>query len=94
MLGSNELNTFGNSYAYRASKAAVNSIMKSMGVNLGKRGIIAIALHPGWVRTTLGGPNAELDPTESVASCIKVIDALTPADGGRFMGFHGGEMPW
>ncbi|MDH3619619.1 MAG: SDR family oxidoreductase [Gammaproteobacteria bacterium] len=94
MLGSNELNTMGNSYAYRASKAAVNSIMKSMGVNLRDRGITCIALHPGWVRTDLGGPDAQLDPVESITAARETISRLTIADAGRFLAWNGDAMPY
>lgn len=94
MLGSNALNTIGNSYPYRASKAAVNSIMKSMGINLGERGITCVALHPGWVRTELGGPNADIDAPESVSGMKKTISKLTADDAGRFLAYTGKEMPY
>lgn len=94
MLGSNALNTMGNSYAYRASKAAVNAIMTSMGRNLAERGIVAIALHPGWVRTELSGDDAELDPADAVAGCIEVIGRLTLKDAGRFVAWNGNDMPY
>ncbi len=94
MLGSNAMNTVGNIYAYRASKSAVNSIMKSAGVNLGRRGITAIALHPGWVRTDMGGPDADISVEESIAGMRRVIDGLSPEDGGRFYAFDGSEMPY
>ena len=94
MLGSNALNTMGNVYAYRASKAAVNSIMKSMGVNLGSRGIICVAMHPGWVKTEMGGPGADISPEESVAGIRRVLNDLTVADSGRFMAYDGSEMPY
>jgi NAD(P)-dependent dehydrogenase (short-subunit alcohol dehydrogenase family) len=94
MLGSNAMNSVGNIYAYRASKAAVNSIMRSAGVNLGKRGIIAIALHPGWVQTDMGGPEADISVAESVAAMRRVIDELSPGDGGKFYAWDGSEMPY
>ena len=94
MLGSNALNTMGNVYAYRASKAAVNSIMKSMGCNLKSRGIISIAMHPGWVRTELGGPNAEITPEESVAGMRRVLSSLSIDDSGKFVAFDGTDMPY
>lgn len=94
MLGSNELNTSGSLYAYRASKAAVNSIMTSMGHDLGKRRVIAVALHPGWVQTDMGGSNADVPVAESVAGLRKVIAGLTPADGGAFIAYDGTRMPW
>lgn len=94
MLGSNELNTSGSIYAYRASKAAVNSIMKSMGSDLGKRGVIAVALHPGWVQTDMGGANADVTVTDSVAGLRKVIAGLTADDSGGFFAYDGQRMPW
>jgi NAD(P)-dependent dehydrogenase (short-subunit alcohol dehydrogenase family) len=94
MLSSNALNTIGNFYAYRASKAAVNSMMKSMGVNLKERGITCIALHPGWVRTDMGGPGGHLDAPESIRGARKTIAALTLADAGRFLAWDGKEMPY
>ena len=94
MLGSNELNTMGNSYAYRASKAAVNSIMKSMGVNLRDRGITSVAMHPGWVRTDMGGPEAQLSPAESVRGMRQTIAGLTADDTGRFLAWDGKAMPY
>lgn len=94
MLGSNALNTAGSIYAYRASKAAVNSIMKSMGINLAERGVTAIALHPGWVRTDMGGPDADISVEESIAGIRKVIAGLTLADAGRFLAWDGREMPY
>lgn len=94
MLGSNELNNAGNLYAYRASKAAVNSIMKSMGINLARRGVIAVALHPGWVQTDMGGPNADLSATESITQVRQTIANLKPKDSGRFLRYDGEAMPY
>ncbi len=93
-LGSSALNTAGGLYAYRASKAAVNSIMKSMGIDLKQRGLIAIALHPGWVRTDMGGAAADIDVTASVSGMRRVIDGLTIADAGRFIAYDGSELPY
>jgi NAD(P)-dependent dehydrogenase (short-subunit alcohol dehydrogenase family) len=95
MLGSVANNRIGGLYAYRASKAAVNAIMKSMSIDLAKsHGIAATALHPGWVRTELGGPNADIDAAPSVAGMRRVIDALTLANAGRFWVYDGSELPW
>src|SRR5438093_560957 len=66
ILGSIGGNDGGKMYAYRASKAALNAVMKSMALDLKERGITAIPLHPGWVRTDMGGPSADLSPAESV----------------------------
>ena len=94
MLGSNALNTMGNSYAYRASKAAVNSIMKSLGVNLNELGITCVALHPGWVRTEMGGPQADIEAPDSIAGVREVIAGLSLEDSGRFMNYRGETMPY
>jgi NAD(P)-dependent dehydrogenase (short-subunit alcohol dehydrogenase family) len=95
MLGSIALNRIGSLYAYRASKAAVNAMMKSMAIDLAKsHGIAATALHPGWVRTDLGGPNADIDVVTSVAGMRRVIAALDTGNAGRFMVHDGSELPW
>ncbi len=95
MLGSVGINRIGGLYAYRASKAAVNAMMKSMAIDLAKtHGIAATALHPGWVRTDLGGPHADIDAIASVAGMRKVIDALTLETAGRFWVYDGSELPW
>lgn len=95
MLGSVAINRLGGLYAYRASKAAVNAIMKSMAIDLAKsHGIAATALHPGWVRTDLGGPRADIDAPESVAGMRKVIAGLTLETAGRFWVYDGSELPW
>lgn len=93
-IGSIGNNTIGQMYPYRASKAAVNAIMKSMALDLKERGITVIPLHPGWVRTDMGGPQADLDTETSVTGMKTVIDGLTPADAGRFLDHTGKELPW
>jgi len=93
-LGSMALNRFGGLYAYRASKAGVNAIVKSMAIDLAERGIIAIAMHPGWVRTDMGGPDADIDIETSVRGMKRVIDGLQAADSGKFFGWDGSELPW
>jgi NAD(P)-dependent dehydrogenase (short-subunit alcohol dehydrogenase family) len=95
ILGSIELNKIGGLYAYRASKAAVNAIMRSMAIDLGKHhGIAATALHPGWVRTDMGGPRADIDAPESAAGMRKVIAQLTLKNAGRYWMYDGSELPW
>lgn len=94
MLGSMEMNDMGGIYAYRASKAGVNAIMKSMSVDLKERGITAIAMHPGWVQTDMGGSGADIDVETSVSGMKRVIDDLSLADSGKFISYNGQEMPW
>lgn len=94
MLGSMTMNTHGGTYAYRASKAGVNAIVKSLSIDLAERGIIALAQHPGWVKTDMGGQGADIDIQTSVTGIKAVIDRLTPQDSGKFLSYDGSEMPW
>jgi NAD(P)-dependent dehydrogenase (short-subunit alcohol dehydrogenase family) len=93
-LGSIALNDSGGSYPYRASKAALNMVVKGLAADLAARGVVAVALSPGWVQTDMGGSSAELTPEESVAGLRAVIDGLTPADSGRFLNYQGEDRPW
>lgn len=92
-MGSISGNAFGGWYAYRASKAAVNSLMKSVALELGEA-VIAIALHPGWVRTDMGGPDADIDVETSVAGMMDVIAGLDVTDNGAFLGFDGQRLDY
>jgi len=94
MLGSMELNTIGGLYAYRSSKAAVNMMMKSMAVDLQKRGVLAVAVHPGWAKTEMGGPGAEVEPGEGVAGLRRVIERLTEQQLGQLIAFDGNILPY
>jgi len=88
-------NTLGGFYAYRASKAALNALSVSMALDLGRRhGITATVIHPGWVRTDMGGPRAEMDAHTSVAGMRSVIAGLTRDKAGRFWSYDGSELPW
>ena len=89
-----KLNTVGSFYAYRASKAGVNAIVRSLAVDLAGRGIIATAIHPGFVRTDMSGPEADIDPGESAAGIFDVIEGLQPAQSGQFLDWQGQSMPW
>jgi NAD(P)-dependent dehydrogenase (short-subunit alcohol dehydrogenase family) len=93
-LGSIGANETGGLYAYRSSKAAVNAVMKSMAIDLAPRGIIAVPMHPGWVRTDMGGPKAPLSAEESASGMRRVIAGLTLDDSGRFLQYDGEELPW
>ena len=80
--------------AYRSSKAAVNMAMRTLALEWEPRGITVCMLHPGWVKTDMGGSNAALDPSESAAGLLDVIDGLTLKDTGRFLDYAGKSMPW
>jgi NAD(P)-dependent dehydrogenase (short-subunit alcohol dehydrogenase family) len=79
--------------AYRASKAALNAVVKAASLELGKRGVRVVSLHPGWVRTDMGGPSATLTPTESVAGMRHVIEKASDLHGG-FYDNTGATIPW
>ncbi|XP_066997632.2 C-signal [Anabrus simplex] len=94
VLGSMEKNTQGGFYPYRASKAAINAISRSLSVDLKKDGILAISLHPGWVKTDMGGPNAPLTVEQSVSSIINTLLSLSESDNGCFLQYDGEKLPW
>lgn len=93
-MGSITRNTAGRHYLYRTSKAALNMVVKSLSVDLKDRGVIAVALHPGWVQTDMGGPDATLRPAESIRGMLAVLGRLRPEDSGKFLGYDGAEIPW
>lgn len=80
--------------AYRASKAAANKVGQCLATDLAAEGIALALLHPGWVRTDMGGPNADLSPAESARWVKAVIDALTPATTGSFWDHDGATIAW
>jgi len=94
LMGSMADNTSGGSFMYRSSKAALNATMKSLSLNLAGLGVGVLILHPGWVKTDMGGENAPLLPPASIAGLRQVIDGYTPADSGRFIDFRGEAAPW
>lgn len=93
-MGSMADNTSGGSYIYRSSKAALNAVVKSMAIDLADKGIKCVALHPGWVKTEMGGPDAEISTYESVSRMFATLLALTAADSGRFIDIDGSDIPW
>lgn len=84
----------GGSYAYRASKAALNMTFHNLGLDLKARGIIAVVINPGWVQTDMGGKGAPTKVEDSVAAMRRVFDALTLADTGTFKNYRGGDYAW
>ena len=93
-MGSIEDNTSGESYSYRASKTAVNMVMKSLSIDLKPYGISVITLHPGWVQTDMGGSNALISAQTSVSGLRKVIEDLSLDTTGKFIAYDGKAMPW
>jgi NAD(P)-dependent dehydrogenase (short-subunit alcohol dehydrogenase family) len=84
----------GDDYIYRSSKAALNMVTKTLSRDLQDRGVTVVSLHPGWVRTDMGGSAAAISPGESVAGIRKVIDGLTAKDSGGFFNFDGTPLEW
>ena len=78
--------------AYRASKAAVNKVMQGLATDLQEEGIIAISVHPGWVRTDMGGSGADVPVQDSAAGLVKLIDGITPGDSGGFFDWQGNRV--
>ena len=93
-MGSMADNGYGGSYIYRSSKAALNSVVKSLSIDLREQDIISVALHPGWVKTEMGGPDAEITSRESVTQIFKHLSNLTIKDTGRFIDIDGSDIPW
>lgn len=93
-MGSIADNSSGGAYIYRSSKAALNAAVKSLAMDLASRGAVAVAIHPGWVQTDMGGPNALITTETSVTNMRRVIDELGPGDNGRFLNYDGKEIPW
>ena len=79
---------------YATSKAALNMLVKGLAATLEPRGIVVVALSPGWVRTDMGGAGAPLGPETSVAGLRKVIATLKRDDSGRFFSHDGSPIPW
>ncbi|CAH0406701.1 unnamed protein product [Chilo suppressalis] len=94
VLGSIAQNDQGGFYPYRCSKAALNAATKSMSIDLKKEHILVASIHPGWVRTDMGGKGAPLDVVTSVESIFETIEKLGEADSGKFLQYDGAELPW
>lgn len=92
-MGSIGARTAAAGWLYRASKAALNSVLKDASLVLAGRAS-CVALHPGWVRTDMGGVGADLDVTHSVRTLRATLAALGPAQNGAFLNFDGSPLPW
>jgi NAD(P)-dependent dehydrogenase (short-subunit alcohol dehydrogenase family) len=93
-VGSIEENTGGGMYIYRSSKTALNQVIKSLSIDFKDENFIVAALHPGWVQTDMGGPNALIDTKTSVKGMTEVIDSLVLKNSGRFYNYDGSSIPW
>lgn len=80
--------------AYRASKAAVNKVMQGLATDLRSEGIAVQCVHPGWVRTDMGGPQADIDVAESAGGILDRAEALELVDTGSFVNYDGSTIDW
>jgi NAD(P)-dependent dehydrogenase (short-subunit alcohol dehydrogenase family) len=93
-MGSIADNTSGGSYLYRSSKAALNAAAKSLAIDLKEDGIPVVTLHPGWVKTDMGGRNALISPEVSVSGMRRVLHELTLTKSGQFVAYDGSSILW
>jgi NAD(P)-dependent dehydrogenase (short-subunit alcohol dehydrogenase family) len=93
-MGSIADNCSGGYIAYRSSKAALNAAWRSLAIDVKGDGVTAAVLHPGWVRTRMGGAQAPLTPEASVAGMRRVISGLTAERTGSFFNYDGAVIPW
>lgn len=92
-MGSIGLRTSGSGWLYRASKAAVNSVMKDASLVLAGKATV-ISFHPGWVKTDMGGSGADIDASTSIAGMRTVLASVKPADTGSFFNYDGQRLDW
>jgi NAD(P)-dependent dehydrogenase (short-subunit alcohol dehydrogenase family) len=92
-MGSIGLRADTSGWLYRASKAALNSVLKDASIALAGRAI-CVALHPGWVRTDMGGSQADLEVADSAAGIRRTLDRLQSQDNGGFFNFDGTPLAW
>ncbi|MFT7668072.1 MAG: NAD(P)-dependent dehydrogenase (short-subunit alcohol dehydrogenase family) [Planctomycetota bacterium] len=93
-LGSIAMNEDGGFHGYRESKAALNMFSRSLAAEHQDKGVIAVCVSPGWVRTDMGGPAATLSPQESISGMHKLIEGLAAEDSGKFFKYSGEELAW
>ena len=93
-MGSIDDNKGGGVYVYRSSKTALNAVVKSLSVDLENEGMTVALIHPGWVKTDMGGPNALIDKETSVRGMTEVISNLDISSTGNFYNYDGSIIPW
>ena len=93
-MGSMADNTSGGAYSYRSSKAALNAVTVSLSSDLAEDGTRVVALHPGWVRTDMGGDSAPVDAPASASGLRKVMLGIDDAQNGHFFDYSGASIPW
>ena len=86
--------TTGATLPYSTSKAALNLLARGLSATLAPRGVIVVALNPGWVKTDMGGAGAPLSPRDSVRGLRRVLGSLRPQDSGKFLAHDATAIPW
>ena len=94
VLGSIQANSTAGFYPYRVSKAGLNAFTKTISIELKHDQILSLVLHPGWVRTDMGGSTADISIEESCQGLMSVIRNLKPNQNGKFYQYNGQELPW
>ncbi|OAI21227.1 short-chain dehydrogenase [Methylomonas lenta] len=94
LMGSMADNASGGSLSYRSSKAALNAAMKSLSIELCRDLVGVLILHPGWVKTDMGGKNASITVEESVSGMRQQIEIFNLQKTGRFLNYEGAQLPW
>lgn len=92
LMGSIADNSSGSYLAYRMSKTALNMFVKNLALD--EKSVISLALHPGWVKTDMGGPNALIETEKSATGLLSIIENATKAESGKFFNFTGKELQW
>ena len=93
-MGSMADNNSGGSYIYRSTKAALNAVSRSLAIDLSTRGYKVVCLHPGWVKTDMGGTNALISTTESVKGIKNLLDNLKESQNACFLDYQGNKIHW
>ena len=93
LMGSIQFST-GDMAPYRLSKAALNMLTKNQAIAYQRYGITVVCLHPGWVRTDMGGPEAPLTVEEAVPRLVEIIEGVSPSRSGEFISFDGQVIPY
>ncbi|WP_313200650.1 SDR family oxidoreductase [Pseudomonas sp.] len=94
ILGSVSIPDGGEICLYKASKAALNSMINSFVVDLQRPDLCVLAMHPGWVKTDMGGENAEIDVLTSTRGMLEQIKAQSGHGGLRFINYKGESLTW
>lgn len=92
LMGSIADNSGGGALAYRMSKAALNMYTKTLSIDEPK--VAVVSMHPGWVKTEMGGENAPVEPKDSAAGILKVVMKASKSETGKFFNYDGKELPW